>query len=104
MLFRSVAGASSDSVADESESEGVDVTEGELPTSVLERVSSKTNPTAMMIAQMTFLLKRITSLRNIIDRESDERNSESHAGYAIARSRPQSALLENLLSTKNRRL
>ena len=71
---RSAAEVSSDSVEEESEFEGVDVTAGVLPTSVLEWVSSKTNPTAMMITQMTFLPKRVTSLRNIIDRVSIERN------------------------------
>jgi hypothetical protein len=54
---RSAAEVSSDSFAVDSEFEGVDVTAGVLPTSVLEWVSSKTNPTATMIAQITFLLK-----------------------------------------------
>jgi hypothetical protein len=72
---RFAAEVSSDSVAEESEFEGGNVTAGVvLPTSVLEWVSSKTNPTAMMIAQMTFLPKRVTSLRNIIDGVPNERN------------------------------
>ena len=66
---------SSDSVAEESELEGVDVTAGVLSTAVLEWVKSKTNPTAMMITQMTFLPKRVTSFRNIIGGVSNERNS-----------------------------
>ena len=53
----SAAEVSSDSVAEESEFEGVDVTAGVTPTSVLEWVRSKTNPAAMMIAQIAFLLK-----------------------------------------------
>jgi len=69
------ADVSSDSVAVELEFEGVDVTAGVLPTSVLKCVSKKTNPTAMMIAQMTFLPKRVTSLGSIIDRASIERNN-----------------------------
>jgi hypothetical protein len=54
---RSAAEVSSGSFAVDSEFEGVDVTAGVLPTSLLERVSSKTNPAAMMITQITFLLK-----------------------------------------------
>jgi hypothetical protein len=65
---RSAADVSSDSVAEESEFEGVNLTAGVLPTSVLEWVSSKIKPTAMMIAQIAFLLKRVTSFQGIIDR------------------------------------
>ena len=61
---RSTAEVSSDLVAEESELEGVDVTEGVLLISVLEWVSSKTNPTVMMSAQMTFLPKRVTSFQD----------------------------------------
>jgi hypothetical protein len=43
----SAAEVSSDSVAEESDFEGVTVTAGALPTSALEWVSSKTKPTAM---------------------------------------------------------
>jgi hypothetical protein len=63
---RSAAEVSFDSVAEESELEGVDVITGVLPTSVLEWVRRKTNPAAMMIAQITFLPKRVTSSRSII--------------------------------------
>jgi hypothetical protein len=70
---RSSVEVSSDSFADESEFEGVDVTAEVPPTSVLEWVSSKTNPTAMMIAQITFLPKR-APLRSIIVVVSNERN------------------------------
>jgi hypothetical protein len=54
---RAVAEVASDSVAEESEFEGVGVNAGVLPISVLEWVSSKTKPAAMMIAQIAFLLK-----------------------------------------------
>jgi hypothetical protein len=54
---RAVAEVASDSVAEEPEFEGVGVNAGVLPTSVLEWVSSKTKPAAMMIAQIAFLLK-----------------------------------------------
>lgn len=53
----SAAEASSDSFAEELEVEGIDVTAGVPPTSVLEWVNNKNNPTAMIIAQITFLPK-----------------------------------------------
>jgi hypothetical protein len=37
-------------------------------------VSSKTNPTEMMIPQISLLPNRVTSLRRIIDRVCNERN------------------------------
>ncbi len=71
---RSDAELSSDSEAAESVLDGVDVTAGVLPTFVLEWVSSKTNPTEMMIPQISLLPNRVTSLRRIIDRVCNERN------------------------------
>jgi hypothetical protein len=72
--FRSVAEVSSGAIAEESEFEGVNLAAEVLPTSVLEFVSRKTNPTAMTIAQMTFFLTVATSLRDVIDLVSNERN------------------------------
>jgi hypothetical protein len=46
-------------------------------------MSSKTNPAAMMIVQMTFLPKRVTSLRNIIDRVPNERNCGTYTEQLV---------------------
>jgi len=63
--------------------EGVDVTTGVPPTSVLEWVNNNNNPTAMIISQITFLPARYTN--NLT-------GTKHRAGHILRRSRQEACL------------